>query len=325
MKNIFYPLYFETNILLIDDDVDFLKQAKRALSLLLPNVVIHTTNNTEEAKKILELSSKKAEKLEKVFIESSYPDMQEVTIDDVSLTLKNANNQKVLKSEAVSGIISTIVVDYDMPNKDGLQFLEENNFKSIKKILLTGVVDENIAINALNEKIIDAFIRKTNFDNLKNLINTIDSLKKHYFSEILCRYQGWIPSDLNDYLNNSDFKEIFYQILEKENIEKYCFVSEPFSIFLKSDKQEFYLFLNGKEQRTFNIEMAVSNKKPIKFLKQLKDKNRIFLTEQFKIKDSGDSFINKKPISNDINSGYALTKVIENNSSVTVLEPYNEF
>jgi len=60
--------------------------------------------------------------------------------------------------------ISVVVVDYDMPEMNGLSFCEQIQNRRIKKVLLTGVGDEKIAVRAFNDGLIDRFLTKSDPD-----------------------------------------------------------------------------------------------------------------------------------------------------------------
>jgi len=57
--------------------------------------------------------------------------------------------------------LSVVVVDYSMPGLNGLQFCEQVKDPQIGKVLLTGVADEKMAVEAFNAGIIDRFISKS--------------------------------------------------------------------------------------------------------------------------------------------------------------------
>jgi DNA-binding NarL/FixJ family response regulator len=72
--------------------------------------------------------------------------------------------------------IDVIVTDYEMPNKDGLHMLEyvNKNFSHVKKIMMTGNIDRNLVIDAINVGLVDNFVSKPiKFDTLKEVINDL--------------------------------------------------------------------------------------------------------------------------------------------------------
>lgn len=78
---------------------------------------------------------------------------------------------------------SVLVIDYAMPQMDGLAFCQAVQDLPCKKILLTGQADEKIAIDAFNRSLIDRFIKKSDHDALEHLEIEISSLQKVFFIE----------------------------------------------------------------------------------------------------------------------------------------------
>jgi len=56
--------------------------------------------------------------------------------------------------------VSVILVDYNMPGMNGLEFCRQLKSLPAKKILLTGEASEKVAVTAFNEGYIDCYIKK---------------------------------------------------------------------------------------------------------------------------------------------------------------------
>ncbi|MEF8835089.1 MAG: response regulator [Candidatus Thermoplasmatota archaeon] len=128
----------EINVLLVDDEQDFLEQEKEVLKEKDDRFVIETSDNVEEALELLE----------------------------------NKN-------------MDAVVSDYQMPEKDGIEFLRilrEEKENRIPFILFTGRGWEEVAMNALNYGA-DKYIWKKEELNLYN--KTQDELVEQY--EILAQ------------------------------------------------------------------------------------------------------------------------------------------
>lgn len=68
------------------------------------------------------------------------------------------------------------VVDYSMPEMDGLQVLSELSEWSGSRVLLTGQADEQVAVNAFNRGLIEQFIAKQMPDMSRHLVNVMQRL-----------------------------------------------------------------------------------------------------------------------------------------------------
>lgn len=78
---------------------------------------------------------------------------------------------------------TVLVADYTMPQMNGVEFFENVRNLPCKKILLTGSVDERIAVHAFNRNLIDRFIRKDDLKALENLADDISGLQRVFFNE----------------------------------------------------------------------------------------------------------------------------------------------
>src|SRR5690606_20295242 len=91
--------------------------------------------------------------------------------------------QHELNDQNRSQRVTALVVDYQMPVKNGLEFIRSLDHLPIKKILLTGTADLNIAINAVNDNLIDAFFKKEDENLVPRLTRKLDEYQFGYFFE----------------------------------------------------------------------------------------------------------------------------------------------
>lgn len=97
---------------------------------------------------------------------------------------------------------SVLVIDYAMPQMNGVAFCQQIEDLPCKKILFTGQADEKIAIDAFNRGLIDRFIKKSDPEALDNLETEIHGLQKAFFldqsrtlKELLARHSYTFLSD----------------------------------------------------------------------------------------------------------------------------------
>lgn len=77
---------------------------------------------------------------------------------------------------------SVLVIDYSMPQMNGLEFCKAIAHLPCKKILFTGAADEKVAVEAFNRGLIDRFIKKSDDDALERLEQDIVQLQEEYFA-----------------------------------------------------------------------------------------------------------------------------------------------
>ncbi|MGV7209003.1 response regulator [Oxalobacteraceae bacterium A2-2] len=77
---------------------------------------------------------------------------------------------------------SVLVVDYSMPQMNGLEFCLALRGLPCRKILFTGAADEKIAVTAFNRGLIDRYIKKSDDGALDLLEASIHELQQAYFA-----------------------------------------------------------------------------------------------------------------------------------------------
>jgi CheY-like chemotaxis protein len=97
---------------------------------------------------------------------------------------------------------AVLVIDYAMPQMNGVAFCESVSALPCKKILFTGEADERVAIDAFNNGLIDRFIKKSDHAALDRLEYEVRTLEKAYFSaqsrtmqDLLARHSFTFLSD----------------------------------------------------------------------------------------------------------------------------------
>src|SRR6185437_11660426 len=116
-----------------------------------------------------------------------------------------ANNQEKYTKVGIA------VVDYQMPDMNGIQLCDAITNQAAKKVLLTGEFDLSRAVTALNNKQIDCFIRKGEKDTMKDL-------------------------------------EFFNNIIDKYNICEYYFIDNNGTFLLINDKSEKFVLVRYNDE-----------------------------------------------------------------------------
>jgi FixJ family two-component response regulator len=134
--------------------------------------------------------------------------------------------------------ISCIIVDYSMPGINGLNVLRQIRNPYIKKILLTGNADENIAIEAFNRGEIDQYIRKSDKEMFSNLLKATYELTENYFSRLSITALDIILANnhMNTALTEPAFQALFKEQIKKLNIVEY-YLFESFGCYIMLDSK----------------------------------------------------------------------------------------
>lgn len=239
--------YFPSQVILVDDDPDFLSN----LTLLLDESQ-STYVTFQSAKKALDyIESEVAPlNLDSAFLEEK--ESYELGKDSFYLNYSAIKNTALNPSRFAG--LSVVIADYNMPNMNGLDFLKSIKTKHVKKILLTGEADESTAINAFNDGIINRFIKKQDPELSQTVIKSINSLQRRAFLELT--QKTFPPSKA--LTNNPIFQNIpeleayFFDILKKHNIVEYYLIdSQGTYLLLDKHAKASGLFIRNEDYFTF--------------------------------------------------------------------------
>jgi CheY-like chemotaxis protein len=107
---------------------------------------------------------------------------------EVEKGCSNALGRDALNDDARFEEVAAVVVDYEMPEIDGIQFLSSINDTACTKILLTGAAGDREAVDAFNAGLIDFYIRKGDAGMPQKLATALAGAKKKH-----CSLRGPIP------------------------------------------------------------------------------------------------------------------------------------
>lgn len=236
--------FHPTTVLLLDDDSLFLDSLMSTLSHQASTFLAF--DSPQLATKFLTESYKPNPFINRYLESSNSVDYQKQSIKiNVRDLYKEAFNPDRFKQ------ISTLIVDYNMPGMNGLEFLGNFRDEGFQKILLTGKADEHVAVEAFNQGLINQFIQKQN-KNLLEILNTaIYQSQINYFSNL----SKFI---LNSILKNKDeptalalpqLQTILFDVFKKYNIiESYLFEYQGSFFLISNEKKIFALFTKSKDQ-----------------------------------------------------------------------------
>ncbi|VAW85212.1 cAMP-binding proteins - catabolite gene activator and regulatory subunit of cAMP-dependent protein kinases, partial [hydrothermal vent metagenome] len=115
---------------------------------------------------------------------------------------------------------SVMVIDYAMPEMNGIDLCKQVQNPYIKKILITGKADTAVAIEAFNQGLIDQFIRKEEKNIEAHLNMAINKLSHQYFSECYSAKDDALSQE-RPYLFDQTFIEWFDQLCKTHKIVEY--------------------------------------------------------------------------------------------------------
>lgn len=225
--------YFPTTVALVDDNENYLSTLRLKLD---PSKALYTFHT--DAKKAYEYLKEAATPPDflKRCVNQEIDTMRGHRTIDINLY---PIRESVYNPDRFQQL-SVLVIDQEMPGMKGLEICEKLKGTPIRKILLTGEVKDERAIQAFNTGVIDQFIPK-NADNFYELLNNTISAQQKIFIESVTgsvssgltqMRQGYSPSCLLD----PKFIELQEKLVKENNVCEYYL----------SDDNGSYLFLDQK-------------------------------------------------------------------------------
>ena len=132
--------------------------------------------------------------------------------------------------------VAVLVVDYQMPDINGIDFCKKLKERKIFKIMLTAEADKDTAINAFNDGLIDKFILKTNEELYSELSLAVHDLTQRYFRELSWSIINGYFNSIPNLFSNELYQKLFSDTATQAQAVEYYLVDNSGSIlFLDKD------------------------------------------------------------------------------------------
>ncbi len=236
--------FFPTQVVFVDDNMTFLESLSLELDVRDKSCIFY--DDPDKALNYIKEASARESFVNRIVQQQKSYELQK---SNISISLDKI--YKEIYNPSRYELLSVVVVDYDMPQMNGLSLCAKIQSPHIKKILLTGAADEHIAINAFNEGLIDHYIPK----GTKNLAEVLDKAIRHaqktfFFelSEIIIGAIKGIQEQITA-LTDPIFVHFFEEFIKKHQIREY-YLFEGVGSFLLVDYQNQFtnLFVKTEEQ-----------------------------------------------------------------------------
>uniref|UniRef100_E6QVP6 Response regulator containing an atypical phosphorylation pocket n=1 Tax=mine drainage metagenome TaxID=410659 RepID=E6QVP6_9ZZZZ len=167
---------------------------------------------------------------------------------------------------------SVLVIDYAMPQMDGLAFCQAIQDMPFKKILLTGQADEKIAIEAFNNSLIDRYIKKSEPDALERLETGIARLQKDFFIEQSRTLKDILVRHSYAFLSDPAVGSLIEQLCSRYGFVEYYLFPNPTGILFFDLKGKATLMIVETESGLLSqFEVAQDQNGPIELLTALRE------------------------------------------------------
>ncbi|MBI3530469.1 MAG: response regulator [Betaproteobacteria bacterium] len=259
------PFYFPTTVAIVDDSPDFLANLSLNLDPMLAFRVFDSPAETLAALNREQASTPGPERFFSV-----YQHREEHSFDHHVIDLNMARIHREVFNDKRFERYSVVVVDYDMPEIDGLEFCRRLAHSPVRKVLLTGKADEKVAVQAFNEGIIDRFVLKQDPNAMTLLQQTIREMQEDYFQDIERMMEDALNIGPLHFLRDPFFSELFRKICAELNIVEFYLCSSPDGILLFDGTGAVTLLLvcNDEAMRV-HYDVAFDNAAPAALLDEL--------------------------------------------------------
>lgn len=167
---------------------------------------------------------------------------------------------------------SVLVIDYAMPQMDGLVFCQQIRDLPYKKILLTGQASETIAVDAFNRSLIDRFIKKSDPDALDRLEAEIRSLQKTFFMEQSQTLKDLLVRHSYNFLSDPAMGLLVEQLCKRYAFVEYYLFPNPVGIlFFDIQGKPTLMVVETESSLISHYEVALDQGAPMELLTALKE------------------------------------------------------
>ncbi|HCA27597.1 MAG TPA: response regulator, partial [Betaproteobacteria bacterium] len=210
------PFYYPTTVLFVDDNAAFLAN----LSLQLSGGLAYRLHSSPlDALLEINAPASGAPAARRYFSLGGDTGAQPLWRHAIDLHLDKIHRE--VHNERRFGQIAVAVVDFDMPEIDGLAFCRNIKSPAVKKLLLTGKADEKIAVKAFNQGIIDRFIMKHESDATARLNQAIAELQCAHFRQSERMLADALSIGTHDFLCDPGFAGVFRDIRQQLRIVEF--------------------------------------------------------------------------------------------------------
>lgn len=261
--------FFPTTVVLVDDDPAFLKFLR--LSLAECSFICRCFSDPFKALDFVNGASQENNKLGYLNL---IKDSEKTGSKWDSISLGANQLCSEIYSPARFSRISVVVSDYKMPNMNGVEFCSKIADKNIQKVLLTGLVEDKIAIDAFNAGHISQFVRK----NLSmDIVEAVNSSAHKYFETYTEYIQKQFFINELEHLRDPVFAEFFSKIYTQGKfVEYYMLDSSGSYLLMKSDgsKRMLSVLTETEFARLVDIAIASGEADP-KVIEQMQSRERM--------------------------------------------------
>lgn len=169
-------------------------------------------------------------------------------------------------------IPSVLIIDYEMPQMNGVEFCQAIRKLPCRKILLTGEADEKIAVEAFNRNLIDCFINKSDPDALDKLEAEIIKLQRRFFNRQSQTLKDILSRHSYSFLSDPVIGELVQELCNLNNfVEYYLFPNPDGILFVDPLGKATLMVIETRTSLKAHLEIAQDQDAPLELLDTLRE------------------------------------------------------
>jgi CheY-like chemotaxis protein len=242
------PYFHPTTVCVVDDNESFAE----SLSFELPRSwACRTFVDPLEALHFLNEEPTLAPLADRCFTFDSASNSEAVIRLDLGLIEQEINHVERFRR------VSVLVVDYAMPSLNGLELCAQLNDPHLRTVMLTGVADEKLAVEAFNAGLINRFVPKQRTGAISQAIGYMQELQQEYFNQYSSRLQSTLSVSPPAFLVDPTIAQWVEELMTREQFVEYYLVDEPPGLLLlRSDGSMQRLLIFDDQELSDQLEYA---------------------------------------------------------------------
>lgn len=261
--------YHPIKVIFLDDSRSFLDALDlefgtqlNMLTITNPDTVIQTIDNHSQniTKSVFKLMN----------------DVDTDTTTDRVIGFEVSNMLSLIYDKKRFDHVAILVVDYEMPDINGIEFCQKLKERKIFRIMLTAEADKDTAIKAFNNGLIDKFILKTNEELYSEITFAVQELTQRYFKEISSSIINGHTGSIGTLFGNESYLQLFAEIVSKVQPVEYYLVDNSGSfVFLDKDANPTWLIVRHNKELDEQVELLQGYDVPYQIIESVAKKEKI--------------------------------------------------
>ena len=261
---------FPTTIVLVDDDDSLLETLTNNLE---EQCLIKAFSNPYEAQKYLNDNCSKD-----ILKEKHINILSPSSLEEVVISVNYTNLSMEVNNLEKTHVVSTLIIDYDMPGINGLEICQSINDPNLIKILLSGNIRDKDVINAFNQGVIDGYIDKYNLNLTSCIMDVVETSEEHYFDKLsaFCAYAILLDKSRVSFLGTAQYIAFFKQLVKEHQIIEYYLIDSIGNYLLKSKNGGLLALYIGDEESFKAMLEVLPEGVPDSLISEIKLKKKMF-------------------------------------------------